>query len=153
MYEKENSNRKTIYKEGTWTITLYRHSPRMVNITGLKHESDIKKVIHHIEKMYMKKCMKYQIDSIMITHKDYKMLSMTNVIQNAKSLDHLYYIDYNPELFTGLYLKPYNCTYPTVNLFYTGSFQLLGGKSFQKINTVVHLIQQLIAKSEKNGML
>lgn len=149
LCEKEKSNRKTIYKHGSWTFTIYRHSPRLINVTGLKHECDIDKVINHIENIYAKKCVKYQIDSVMITHKDNKRLNMNDVMKNAKTFLDMYYIDYNPELFTGLYLKPFNREFPTVNNIYTGSFQLLGGKSFQKINTIFHLIHHLIKKSEK----
>jgi len=46
----------------------------------------------------------------MITHKDYKSIQMIDIINNLKSITNLYYADYNPELFTGIYLKPYDRT-------------------------------------------
>ena len=114
MFEKEKSNTKVICNSGSLTVTLYKHSPRLVNVTGIKQEADINGVIHYIEQKYKKKCIKHHIDSIMISHKDYKSLKMIDVIRNAETYSNLYYIDYTPELFTGLYLKPFDREYPTI---------------------------------------
>ena len=55
----------------------------------------------------------------MLSHKDNKKIKLTNVEKYLKMITEEYYIDYHPELFTGMYLKPFNREYPTVNLFYT----------------------------------
>ena len=148
LIKKEKSNRKIIFKERSWTITIYCHTPTMINVTGLKQKGDIEKVKNAMEKRYMKKCLKYQINSIMLSHKDCKRIDMNEVIRNVKLLSNMFYIDFVPELFTGMYLKPLDRSFPTVNIFYTGSFQLLGAKSFEKIDTTVHLVQKIIKKSE-----
>ena len=147
-FQKLHTNEKIIFKEKKWSIIHYIHSPRIVNVTGIKSEEEISQVIQFLERKYNNKCIKHQIDSIMITHKDYKSIQMIDIVNNLKSITNLYYADYNPELFTGIYLKPYDRTYPTVNMFYTGSFQLLGGKSFEKIHITFNIIKKLIEKCE-----
>ena len=152
LFKKEKTNRKIIIKDGEWIITQYLHSPNLINITGLKSKDDIVKVIKHLEDKFNNKCVKHQIDSAMLSHKDSKLIKMIDIMKHIKSVTNLFYIDYHPELFTGMYLKPYNRDYPTVNLFYTGSFQLLGGKSFEKIDSTITIVKDLIQKCE-NGML
>jgi len=149
--KRERSNAKIICKDGGLTLTLYKHSPRLLNVTGIKREADIDGIIQHIENKYKQKCIKHQIDSIMISHKDYKSLKMNDLLKNAESCSDIYYIDYNPELFTGIYLKPFLREYPTINLFYSGSYQLLGGQSFSRINESLQIIKRIIERSE-NGL-
>ena len=152
FFKKTKTNEKIISKEGEWTITQYLHSPRLINITGLKSKEDINKTIRFLEDKFSNKCVKHQIDSAMLSHKDSKLIKMSDISKHLKSVTNLFYIDYHPELFTGMYLKPYNRDYPTVNLFYTASFQLLGGKSFEKIDFTVKIVNEIIQKCE-NGVL
>ena len=144
------TNEKYIQKINGWTITQYRHSPYHASITGIKTKDEIKKVINHLEVKFNNTCLSYQIDSVMLSHKDFKLIKMENVPKHLKLLTSRFYIDYQPELFTGMYLKPFDREFPTVNLFYTGSFQLLGGKSFKKIDYTVKMVKMLIEKCE-NG--
>ena len=57
-----------------------------------------------------------------------------------------YHVEFEPEIFTGMFLKPINREYPTINIFYTGSYQLLGGKSFEKIDESIFIIESIIKK-------
>lgn len=151
FFTKMKTNEKYIQKICEWTITQYRHSPYHINITGIKSKDEIEKAIHHLEVKFSNTCVSYQIDSVMISHKDFKLIKMEDVAKHLKSVSDRFYIDYHPELFTGMYLKPYDREFPTVNLFYTGSFQLLGGKSFKKIDYSVKMVKTLIEKCE-NGL-
>ena len=151
LFQKDKSNEKIIWKEGDWVVTQYCHSPNLVNVTGIKCKDHIKDIIGILEKKFHSKCVKYQIDSAMLTHKDNKRIQLIKVFKYLNLFTKDFYIDYHPELFTGMFLKPFNREYPTVNLFYTGSFQLLGGKSFDKINHTIEIVEGLIKKCE-NGV-
>ena len=145
LIQSERSNEKKIWKEGYWTITQYLHSSRLINVTGLKSEFEINNVIEFLEMKFSCKCIHSQIDSIMISHKDFKRLKLNDV---CLYLPNQYYVDYNPELFTGMFLKSRDCNFPTINLFYTGSYQILALKSFEKMKTIISMIQSIIEKCE-----
>ena len=148
LFEKMKTKEKIHSCLASWKITQYRHSPHLMNVTGIRSESEINDVIIQLEEIYNNKCVKHQIDSVMLSHRDHKIIKLCNVYKHLKSVTDKYYIDYHPEIFTGMYLKPFNREYPTVNLFYTASFQLLGGKSFEKINYTVGMVKELINKCE-----
>ena len=152
LFVKKKSSKKKIFKEGLWTVIVYYHTPKLLNITGLKQKTDIEKVISRLEDRFNNTCLKHQIDSVMISHKDTKLIKMDSVVKVVeKTTPSMYYIDFHPELFTGMYLKPRVKGYPTINLFYTGSFQLLGGNDFKKIDESTEFIQLVIKKCE-NGV-
>ena len=48
-----------------------------------------------------------------------------------------------------MYLKPILAGYPTINLFRTGSYQIMGGKSIEKIMESKHFVKLLISKYRK----
>ena len=50
----------------------------------------------------------------------------------------------NPNFSQDVFLKPYDRGYPTINVFYTSSFQLMGGKSFKKIEESMGIARQVI---------
>ena len=82
----------------------------------------------------------------MFSHKERKnqIIKLEDVAVFLNSITNLYYVDFNPELFTGCYLKPYDRDYPTINIFYTSSFQLMGGKSFKKIEESMGIAREVI---------
>ena len=151
LFQKVKSNIKIIWKEGEWIITQYQHSPKLINVTGIKCKEHITEVIKLLELKFCIKCVKFQIDSAMLSHKDNKKIQLTKVYKYLHQLTKEFYIDFQPELFTGMFIKPYCRDYPTVNLFYTGSYQLLGGKSFDKIEYTAEIVKVLIEKCE-NGV-
>ena len=146
FFLKKKSSKKTIYKQNSWNFTIYHHTPNHVNATGIKRIEDIEKVISYLECEYNNKCIRHQIDCAMVSHKDNKKIKMNVIGSVLKTISSLYYLDYEPEIFTGAFLKPNNRDYPTINLFYTGSFQLLGGKSLEKIDESIVLVRNLIQK-------
>ena len=60
-----------------------------------------------------------------------------------------YFIDYNIELFAGMYLQPKDKQYPTIIIFRTGSYTLMGGKSIKVVYESEQFMQHLIEKFEK----
>ena len=144
FYEKQNINKKIKLRVKNWTYIHYKHSPYLVNITGIRSRSDIQDAIRTLEKENFNICINVNIDSCMFSHKDNHIIRLVDVVKNLPSVTNMYYADYHPELFTGCYLKPYDREYPTINVFYTSSFQLTGGKSFKKIKESVNIVKKLI---------
>ena len=151
FFKKERSSKKTVTKLRNWTLIQYMHSPNLINLTGLKSREEVFEAIYVIEKEYQNKCINSQIDCCMISHKDNKCIHLFDVVNHLRNITNLYYVDFEPELFTGCFLKPYNRSYPTINLFYTASYQLFGGKSIEKIEEALKIVQELIQKCQ-DGM-
>ena len=143
--EKKSSNEKIITKQKGWTFTLYLHSPRHVNVTGLKSSHEISEIIALLEEQYDNKCTNYKIDSCMISHKDKRNIKLEMVPKILHLVTQKFRIDFNVEIFTGMYLKPYDRDYPTILLFYTSSFQLLGGKSLEKIEESISIVKSILS--------
>lgn len=127
------------------TIFIFGHSPYQLNVTGLKNVEDVEHYVRVIEKKYNIKCKDVKIDNIFISHKDNKNIKLSNVFYYAKeNFSHLYLVDYNVELFPGMFLKPKNKKYPTIILFRTGSFQLMGGKNLPSILKAHQIVNDII---------
>ena len=148
LFGKEKSNKKIFTHIKRWTITQYCSTPSHVHVTGIRCMSEIKDVVQVLESMYNQKCLKININSMLHSHKDTKNLKFDTILEQFNSKQ--FYIDYQPELFTGAFLKPYDRSFPTILLFYTGSFQLIGGKDFQKVQQSQKFVEELIAKCEKH---
>ena len=99
--------------------------------------------------MFKQKIIRVQIDNIFFCKKDDKnidMYSLHNYLKRNKD----YFCSYNIELFAGMYLLPSDKVYPTILLFRTGSYTLMGGKSMKLIYESEHFVKDLIHKFEKN---
>ena len=149
IIQQKKTTHKHIFREGNWVITIYQHSPKLVNATGLKSVSDITKVIHFLEERFGVNHVSYRIDSSMISHKDNKLIQMSDINTCLESISDEYTVDYEPEIFNAAFLKPKSREFPTINLFYTGSYQLLGGRNFSKIKQSLSMVKLLIKRCEK----
>ena len=146
LFKKKKSNEKVIFHIKKWIITIYYHTPNHVNVTSIKSRDDIPKIITHLESKYGVKSVRHQIDCAMISHKDNIKIKMSEITNALKTISNIYHVEFEPEIFTGMFLKPINREYPTINIFYTGSYQLLGGKSFEKIDESIFIIESIIKK-------
>ena len=144
FYEKKRCNEKIITRVKNWTFTQYLHSPKLVNATGLKSSKDIQKIISFWEEKYNVKCLEYKVDSCMLSHKDSRVIKLEKVEDILPSITKKYYIDFNPEIFCGMYLKPFDRLFPTINLFYTGSYQLIGGHYLENIEESLAIVKKLL---------
>lgn len=144
---KEGLKRRENYKftVNNVKIFIFGHSPNLLNMTGLKSFKDIEEVMKIIEKKHKIKCKEVTIDNIFISHKDNKNIKLSNVFHYVQQkFKHLYLADYNVELFPGMFLKPQCSKWPTIILFRTGSFTIMGGKDIQSIMKAQSLIVNII---------
>ena len=149
---KENmaKSKKHNYKINGKSITIYGHSPLMINITGIKSWSDMKTTKTMIEKEYQVKVLQIRVDNVFLSHKGRKNIDLNKIYYHVRdNLREKYFVDYNVELYPGMYLKPKLYGYPTIILFRTGSYQIMGGKSVDKIVESKHFVKELISKYRK----
>ena len=68
-----------------------------------------------------------RIDNTFFSKKNYKNVDMVKVYKFMQN-NSLFHVDYNIELFAGMYLKPKTSVYPTFLFFLTGSYTMMGPK-------------------------
>ena len=144
----EKANRQIIWRNGKSTFSIYRGATKFINVTGLKSLQEIKQQKLAMEKLFQQIIISVKIDNIFYSKKDYKnidMHSLYNYLKDRKD----YFCNYNIELFAGMYLHPTNKNYPTILLFRTGSYTLMGGKSMKLILESENFVTDLIHLFEK----
>ena len=131
-------------------ITIYGHSQRMLNVTGIKSWSDMKATKMMIEKEYHVNVQQIRLDCVFFSHKGRTNIDLNKIYHHVRdNLREKYHVDYNVELYPGMYIKPKENGYPTINLFRTGSYQIMGGKSIEKIMESKLFVKDLISKYRK----
>ena len=146
FHVKQKINKKVKQKVKNYTFIRYLHSPHLVNITGVRSRKEVDDAIQILQKENDNTCIGVKIDSCMFSHKERKnqIIKLEDIASFLNSITNLYFVDFHPELFTGCYLKPFDRGYPTINIFYTSSFQLMGGKSFKKIEESICIARRVI---------
>ena len=141
-------SRQIIWKNEGVTFSIYKDATGFINATGLKSLQEIKQKKKALEELFKQRIITVQIDNIFFSKKDDKnidMYSLYNYLKGNKD----YFCNYNIELFAGMYLHPSNKLYPTILLFRTGSYTLMGGKSLKIIYESENFVKELIQKFEK----
>ena len=65
----------------------------------------------------------------------------------------LFHVDYNIELFAGMYFYPKQKHYPTILFFRTGSYTMMGGKQLNILKECELIVNKLIKAIDKNTSL
>ena len=131
---KLHKNKKYTTSFGNATLIVYGHSPLLINITGLKSMKEIHTIQKYLEVAYNVKCSDVKVDNIFYSHKDCCNIDMNALYYHLRQhhKDN-YVIDYNVELFPGLYMKSKIKGLPTLILFRTGSYTIMGCKSIEML--------------------
>ena len=131
---KLHRNKKYTTSFGNATLIVYGHSPLLINITGLKSMKEIQILKKYLEVAYNVKCSDVKVDNIFYSHKDCCNIDMNALYYHLRQhhKDN-YVIDYNVELFPGLYMKSKIKGLPTLILFRTGSYTIMGCKSIEML--------------------
>lgn len=130
-------------------FTIYNHSLRTLHCTGIKHIQVIPKIIAFIKYVLQNKALTSCIDNSMFTCKQRIHISLKEVIAKVKKYhNNIYYCTHSTEVFPALFIKPVlkNTGLPSVILFHTSSYVLIGGKSIEKVkraNTFVKRICEI----------
>ena len=141
----QHENKQVIWKNGNFTFTIYKHSQQLVNITGLKSAEEIEQQKSVIEEMFQQKVKKVRIDNTFFSKKDYKNIDIPSLYKHLKE-NKDYFVSYNIEVFAGMYLHPKDKQYPTMIIFRTGSYTMMGGKSLKIVYECEIFLKTLIQK-------
>ena len=151
IFEKDvivKLNRQIIWRNGKLTFSIYRGATKFINVTGLKSVQEIDQQKLAMEKFFKQNIISVKIDNIFYSKKDYKNLDMHSLYNYLKDRKD-YFCNYNIELFAGMYLHPTNKNYPTILMFRTGSYTLMGGKSMKLILESESFAEDLIHMFDK----
>ena len=127
-------NKKYTTNFGDATLIVYGHSPLLINLTGLKSMEAVDTTRKYIEFVYDVKCSDVRVDNIFYSQKDCCNIDMNALYYHLRE-QHKdnFVIDYNIELFPGLYMKSKFRGLPTLILFRTGSYTIMGCKSIEML--------------------
>ena len=132
--DRLKKNEKYIIPFGNVKITVYYHSPLLINVTGCKSMQEVKRTKNFIETAFNVQCKNLKIDNIFYSYKDYKNIDMSALYYHVSDkFKEKFVIDYNVELFPGLYMKTKCKGVPTLILFHTGSYTIMGCKSINQV--------------------
>ena len=140
--------RQIIWKNGKLSFSIYKDAIKFINVTGLKSLREIEQQKSAMEDLFKQKIINVKIDNIFFSKKDDKNIDMLSLYNHLKGVKN-YFCNYNIELFSGMYLHPLNKLYPTILLFRTGSYTLMGGKSLKNIYESENFVKDLIQMFEK----
>ena len=146
-------NSKIIWKNGPFAYTIYRYRKNLLNITGAKSKEEIHQQKINVEKLFNQKVTKVRIDNVFFSQKNHTNLDMC-ALYNYLRQDKQFFVDYNIEIFAGMYLHPRISHYPTIVIFRTGSYQIMGGKSLKAgyrleifIKKMIHMFEKKLKKT------
>ena len=73
-----------LWKNGNHTFTIYRHNPKLINVTGLKSAEEIEQQKCLMEEKFKQEVMKVRIDNTFFSKKDYKNIDMVALYHTMK---------------------------------------------------------------------
>ena len=109
----DTPSKNRIFKQDNVIYTIYPHFRNLINVTGIKNFQQLEIVV------------KVRIDNIFFSKKNYKNVDMAKVYKFMQD-NPMFHVDYNIELFAGMYLHPKTSKYPTILFFRTGSYTMMG---------------------------
>ena len=134
---------RRIFKGNDATFTVHRHHRDVIHVTGVKSRCHLQTCVMFLEQKLTVKIKETIIDNPFYSHKDNRNIDMRKIYDAVRQFKE-YKVVFEPELFAGMMIKN-NCKgYPTILLFRTGSFQLLGGK-MENVKESSNFVKNLIA--------
>ena len=144
----EEKIKSHIIKHEDFIFTIYHRSPFLINVTGVKCFEDLKLARQIIEYKVKQKVMKVRIDNTFFSQKNYRNVDLTQVYHHMQNKDK-FCVDYNVELFAGMFFHPKQKKYPTLLFFRTGSYTIMGGKDITILKECELILKRLIKTFDK----
>ena len=152
VYLQENfcqpikSRQKMFFRINNLHITLYKHSPSLLNVTGVKSLCKIEDTMQLVENFFKIKIIEYKINCIMLSEKTKTRLKLEEIPGILPTLSNQFLFDYNPEIFSAAFLKPYqNNKLPTILMFFNGTIQIFA-KDTQMLSLGYSITQSIFSK-------
>ena len=143
--------RNFTFKQDEFTFNIYIHFPTLVNVTGVKCFERLKLAQQIIEEKLQQQVVKVRIDNTFYSQKNYRNVDLSKVYQFMQE-NEKFHVDYNIELFAGMYFHPKQKDYPTILFFRTGSYTMMGGKQKKLLEECESFVKNLIKKFDRDMM-
>ena len=147
----ESQMKQIIWQNGSIIFTIYKRSPKLINVTGIKSTTELEQQKRTIEEKFKQSVMKVRIDNAFFSKKNCMNIDMSSLYESMRD-DKDYFVNYNVEIFPAMFFHPRNKIYPTILLFRTGSYTLMGGKSVDAIIESESFVKMLLQKYIKMPM-
>ena len=145
---EQKKGKNYIFKCESFTFTIYHHTPYLVNVTGVRSFERLKLAQQIIEDKLQQTVKEVRIDNTFFSQKNYRNVDLEQVY-NFMQNNEKFHIDYNVELFAGMYFHPKKPNYPTLLFFRTGSYTMMGGKDMKIITRCKSFVNNLIETFDK----
>ena len=76
LVEKKSGTGKVHFKEGNVTYTIYKHTPHLLNLTGVKSIGQLKTCKVEMEERFDGEIVEDRVDNLFFSKKDHKNLDM-----------------------------------------------------------------------------
>ena len=130
-----------------YKIGIYKHSPELINVTGIQSLDDVHQIRSEMEETFSLKIDKeYRVDNIMASRKVQLKFDLKKIIQTIrkKEYDKVFDVDYDLETYAQrIFLKPLEKPFPSIQLLYTGSVTVMGCKSIDHLKFCQNVIDRL----------
>ena len=142
----ENTPSKTNFKRNKAIMTIYKHKTNLVNVTGIKSFEEVTMYRQLLEEEFKQPVIEERVDSMFFSHRDNKKIDLHKIYYWIQKERKDYLVDFNEETFHGMFLKPKDRHFPTIILFRTGTFTLMGGKSLHLIYQSEDFVKDIVTK-------
>ena len=76
LVEKKSGFEKFIFKEGNVTYTIYKHTPHLLNVTGVKSIAQLKNCKGEMEERFDAEIIEDRVDNLFFSKKDNKNIDL-----------------------------------------------------------------------------
>ena len=117
-------------------------------MTGVIRFEQLKLARHIVEEKLQQNVLKGRIDNTFLSQKNYKNVDLNDVYKFIQQHEQ-FHVDYNIELFAGMYLHPKLNNYLAILFFHTGSYTIMGGKQVNVFEECKAFVKNLIYTLDK----
>ena len=146
--ETTKKEKNFIIRHAPFTFTIYHHAPYLVNVTGVKSLDQLTLAKEIIEGKLQQQVVNVRVDNTFFAQKNFANVDLKQVYAFMKNSDK-FYVEYNTELFAGMYFHSKKDNYPTILFFRTGSYTMMGGRGEDILKECELLVISLIKKFGK----
>lgn len=101
FFSKRCTNEKITIKHDSSTLVFYTHSPHLCNLTGVKCQKRVQRIIKTLESEFDNPCKGIKIDSCLITQKTAHPIRLEKIEATLPSITTRYRTEFVVELSTG----------------------------------------------------
>ena len=132
-----------------YVITIYKHSPKSLHITGIKSSSMVTEIFEFLANVLNMKVSSSKINNSMFCGKLAQNIDLSKVILQIERNFSCYTCSFIEEIFPALFIKPgqrqKKSGYPTTILFPNGSFIIMGGTDIGRVK-LAHMFITTLTK-------